>query len=267
MKFHGSTIIETIKKGVGKDTVYQWVKDNLCLNLSENGACNECRSCKSFETGNHPDFIKVIKLSDKKNISVEQVRDDILRKVNSKPLLSKTLIVLIEEAEALSIGAENALLKKLEEPEDYLKILLLVDREGKLLPTIRSRCQVISLQEETSQKELSDFELLKQIINSDLPARFALAKQITDKDKEEERKDSMNTLSFIDQLTEEIRSLLKNELDNEALVEQALKDLQKILEDRQKILYNTNKLLVLENILLQTVPRKVYEEAVQNIQK
>ena len=78
----------------------------------------------------------------KRNISVDQVRE-MQRRLVTRPTLGSRRAVIIDPADVLEKGAANALLKSLEEPPQGTVFLLVVHQPGRLLPTIRSRCQVL----------------------------------------------------------------------------------------------------------------------------
>lgn len=78
----------------------------------------------------------------KRNISVDQVRE-IQRRLNTRPTLGSRRAVIIDAADQLEKGAVNALLKSLEEPPQGTFFLLVVHALGRLLPTVRSRCQIL----------------------------------------------------------------------------------------------------------------------------
>ena len=101
--------------------------------------CQECHSCRQALSGNQPDIIKV--MHDKANtISVDDIREQISNDVTVKPYSSPYKIYIMNEAEKMTTQAQNALLKTLEEPPEYVVILLLTTNVNALLPTILSRC-------------------------------------------------------------------------------------------------------------------------------
>jgi DNA polymerase-3 subunit delta' len=103
--------------------------------------CGQCIFCDQLNKGIHPDVYILKKEEDKKNISVEQVRE-MQKFLYLTSFLNSYKIALIDKAEELSEGAQNALLKVLEEPRSKT-ILILITRDTKfLLPTIISRCQM-----------------------------------------------------------------------------------------------------------------------------
>ncbi|HRW12832.1 MAG TPA: hypothetical protein P5549_06885 [Syntrophomonas sp.] len=93
----------------------------------------------------HPDFRIIEKAEKKSMIGIEQITNDIEPWLALKPYRAKRRVVIIKDAQLLSLPAANALLKTLEEPPDYAVIILVAD-ENNLLETIISRCQVIKFE-------------------------------------------------------------------------------------------------------------------------
>jgi len=146
-------------EGVGKfTTAREWARLLLCKNpVMENGfadSCGLCRSCRLFEAGSHPDFNSVYKElieftrdgKDKKtpvDLPIDVIREFLIEKAPTKPTLSQRKVFVVSEAERLNAPSQNALLKSLEEPPEYCCIVLLCTRMERLLPTTKSRCQII----------------------------------------------------------------------------------------------------------------------------
>ncbi|MCR4651681.1 MAG: DNA polymerase III subunit delta [Lachnospiraceae bacterium] len=106
--------------------------------------CNICHSCLQAMAKTHPDIIYVS--HDKPNvIKVEDIREQVNKTVIIKPYESKRKIYIISEAEKMNEQAQNALLKTLEEPPEYITIILLTDNINSLLTTIQSRCVVLQM--------------------------------------------------------------------------------------------------------------------------
>lgn len=105
-------------------------------------ACGLCRSCQQIEARTHPDFFIIEPDSElaTPQIKIEQVRE-IEQQIMYRPLVGERKICLIDEADRMTIGAANALLKTLEEPPDHSLFLLITSRPAALPATIRSRCQ------------------------------------------------------------------------------------------------------------------------------
>ena len=95
-------------------------------------------------SGNHPDIIHVT--HEKPNtISVDDIRTQVNNDIVIKPYSSPYKIYIIPEADLLSVQAQNALLKTIEEPPAYAVIFLLTENAESLLPTIMSRCVMLKL--------------------------------------------------------------------------------------------------------------------------
>lgn len=90
----------------------------------------------------HPDFKLIEKLDKKSLIGIEQVTRELEPWLALKPYRAQRRVVIIKDAQLLSLPAANALLKTLEEPPEYAVIILVAD-ENNLLETIISRCQLI----------------------------------------------------------------------------------------------------------------------------
>jgi len=124
--------------GIGKRIfAREFAKSILCLN--EDKYCNKCKSCMEFQSNNHPDFMEIERAEDSKNIKIEQIRF-MQEKIAEKPIISSKKVYIIDDADTMTIEAQNCLLKTLEEPPEYAVIILIVSNESKLLNTIKSRC-------------------------------------------------------------------------------------------------------------------------------
>ena len=99
--------------------------------------CGQCRSCQAFDNSNHPDIIYV--RGEKKNLLVDDIREQILETVDLKPYHYQKKIYIIEKADTMNVQAQNAILKTLEEPPAHAMFLLLAERAEAFLPTILSR--------------------------------------------------------------------------------------------------------------------------------
>ncbi len=131
------------EKGVGKKTLANVVAKSLQCETGEPDPCGECRSCLQVESGNQPDIIWVN--HEKPNvISVDEIRSQIVNDIDLKPYSSKYKVYIVPDAQMMNPQAQNALLKTLEEPPEYVVIMLLTNNVDKFLPTILSRCIVLN---------------------------------------------------------------------------------------------------------------------------
>jgi DNA polymerase-3 subunit delta' len=146
--------------GVGKfTTAMAWSKLLLCDSPVEKNnfadSCSKCVSCQSFQADSHPDFHHIYKelIRYTKNpqnkertpidLPIDVVREFVIEKAQLKPVLSASKVFVICEAEKLNNASQNALLKTLEEPPQQSFIILLCTKLDNLLPTSRSRCQIV----------------------------------------------------------------------------------------------------------------------------
>ncbi|MBR5407741.1 MAG: DNA polymerase III subunit [Lachnospiraceae bacterium] len=134
------------EKNAGKEFIANTFAMALqCENRDENGnPCMECHACKQAVTNNQPDIITVIH-EKPGTIGVEDVRNQVVSDVYVRPYSCRWKIYIINDAEKLSVQAQNALLKTLEEPPEYVVILLLTSNISTLLPTIISRSIVLNM--------------------------------------------------------------------------------------------------------------------------
>ena len=115
-----------------------------CENRQDAEPCGECHSCKQALSGNHPDII-FITHEKPGTIGVDDIRRQINGDVAIKPYSGPKKIYIVSEGEKMTVQAQNALLKTLEEPPEYAIILILTDNVNTLLPTILSRCVVLNM--------------------------------------------------------------------------------------------------------------------------
>ncbi len=115
-----------------------------CENRQDAEPCGECHSCKQALSGNHPDII-FITHEKPGTIGVDDIRRQINGDVEIKPYSGPKKIYIVSEGEKMTVQAQNALLKTLEEPPEYAVILILTDNVNTLLPTILSRCVVLNM--------------------------------------------------------------------------------------------------------------------------
>jgi DNA polymerase-3 subunit gamma/tau len=127
-------------RGVGKTTSARILAKMLnCLNPGPDlEPCNECESCKSFNS-NHS--FNIHELDAASNNSVDDIRA-LVEQVRIPPQIGKYSIYIIDEVHMLSAAAFNAFLKTLEEPPPSAVFILATTEKHKILPTILSRCQV-----------------------------------------------------------------------------------------------------------------------------
>jgi DNA polymerase-3 subunit delta' len=167
------------QSGIGKfEFSIELAKALLCESQAAVKPCNQCEACRWFDSGNHPDFIALVpethrkllphgdfdsdidapkksKLSqadddsdapekkEKKSISIEDARSAI-EGLSIGSHRGGNRIILVYPLEMLRADSANTLLKSLEEPPNNTIFILLADRLDRVLPTIRSRCRLLS---------------------------------------------------------------------------------------------------------------------------
>ena len=130
--------------GAGKEFIAKAFAAALQCERGTANACGQCRSCKQIESRNHPDVIWVT--HEKPNtIGVEDIRTQLNQDIEIKPYYGPKKIYIISECEKMTVQAQNALLKTLEEPPSYGLIILLSTNAEALLSTILSRCVVLRM--------------------------------------------------------------------------------------------------------------------------
>ncbi|MGI6020320.1 MAG: DNA polymerase III subunit delta' [Lachnospiraceae bacterium] len=108
--------------------------------------CQHCPSCIKAFRYSHPDIIMVT--HEKPNvITVDEIREQVVESSVIKPYEGKYKIYIIEDADKMNVQAQNALLKTIEEPPEYIVIILIASNKEAMLPTISSRCVTLSFGE------------------------------------------------------------------------------------------------------------------------
>lgn len=151
---HG--IIFTGKESIGKSLfAHEFAKAILCTNDKEK-PCNKCKSCIEIDNLNNPDFLLIE--PEENSLKIEQIRE-MNKKVLEKPIVSNRKVYIINDSEKMTKEAQNSLLKTLEEPPEYITIILISSNDNMFLNTIKSRCVKITFNK-LSNEELK--EVLKE---------------------------------------------------------------------------------------------------------
>jgi DNA polymerase III subunit delta' len=139
--FHGE---DRIGKRLVAIRFAQAVNCDDTASAAQGDACGRCRSCTQIEAGTHPDVTRIEPDPEQANpqIKIERVRE-MESQIIYRPLVGRLKTVIIDEADRLTLGAANALLKTLEEPPAHSLFVLVSSRPLALPGTIRSRCQAV----------------------------------------------------------------------------------------------------------------------------
>ncbi len=174
------------QSGIGKKLIAEeFAKAILCLN-DNNKYCNNCKSCLEFEGKNNPDFFIIE--PDGNVIKIEQIRN-MQKGIQEKPIISSKKVYIINDADKMKKEAQNALLKTLEEPPDFVTIILIGENENAFLPTIRSRCMILhfnSISNSDMKKYLQENYDINVTSNMLDVFQGSIGKAIELKDKQEE---------------------------------------------------------------------------------
>lgn len=145
-------------EGVGKKIfAKEFAKMILCNGEDGNKPCNKCKSCIEFDSDNNPDFFVIE--PDGNSIKIDQIRQ-MQKSVLEKPIESNKKVYIIDNCHLMTKESQNCILKTLEEPQEYIVIIMISSNEYSILPTVKSRCTKIYF------KELSDSEIFKYIGNN-----------------------------------------------------------------------------------------------------
>jgi len=144
--------------GVGKrQFALELARAAVCHSPKDGESCGECQACVRVDVftfpkaddkdahmqvifSEHPDVGVVIPY--KRNILVDAIRN-LEKEANFRPYEAEARFFIVDNADKMNAAASNALLKTLEEPYQTTHIFLVTSRPDSLLPTIRSRCQVL----------------------------------------------------------------------------------------------------------------------------
>ncbi|MFA6982198.1 MAG: hypothetical protein WC243_04220 [Patescibacteria group bacterium] len=185
----------------------------------------------SFRPAN-PDVLVIEKVAEKNNISIEQVRE-MIKFLAEYPFQESHKIVIVSKAESLTIPAQNALLKTLEEPPAYALIILEAKSENSLLETVVSRCQKIAVKSLERPEDDSENSVAK-IQAMDIGNRFVWAEETSKMEKQD----------IVDLLEEWVGTLRKDVMRNREAIGVTLK----VAKDLDQT--NINVRLALEYLVL-----------------
>ena len=127
---------------VGKETVARYFAQLIfCKQEAQPPiVCGECLACRKVNSGNHPDlqFIR----PEGSLLKIGQIRE-LQKQIIYQPLEARRKVYILTDVERMNAEAENCLLKTLEEPPASSVLILLTSNIRALLPTTRSRCQIL----------------------------------------------------------------------------------------------------------------------------
>jgi len=143
---------QPVEKSIDKEEVEVMGVESLRV------GCGVCEDCRAVIAQSHPDMHlitrqlirrhpdPVVRKRKGLDIGVDVLRHFLINKVGHTPIRGRTKFFVVREADQMTIQAQNALLKTLEEPPGFTIIILLVSYTDRLLPTTLSRCQIVNFQ-------------------------------------------------------------------------------------------------------------------------
>jgi len=255
--------------GIGKKLIAkEFAKMILCE--ADEKYCNKCKSCLEFNSGNNPDFFEIV--PDGANVKIDQIRQ-IQSKAFEPPIISTKKVYIIDDADLMTKEAQNCLLKTLEEPPEFVTIILIGSNESNFLSTIKSRCITIKF-DNINHNDINSFlkeNFPKENISDNIieAANGSIGKAIILKEKQEiyasidkifnniedlDLIDALNTADILYKSQEDKYDIL--EYINIILYKKAQKDLRyvntiNIVEETKKRLKaNSNYNMTIDNLIM-----------------
>lgn len=148
-------------EGMGKKQLARTFAMCLECEAEQTEPCGQCSSCRAFLAGSHPDIVTI--RPSKKTLGVDDIREQILEDVKLKQYRYPYKIYIVEQADTMTVQAQNALLKTLEEPPSYAVFLLLAERMENFLPTVLSRTVVLKLRP-LPEQTVADYLCRKKLV-------------------------------------------------------------------------------------------------------
>lgn len=140
--------------GIGRRTMAECFSRSLTCAEMGDRPCGRCESCVLNENGTNPDIIYIRRKENKATIGVDDVRL-IQEEVLTAPRFGAYKVIVFENAEKMTVQAQNALLKTLEEPPEYIIMILISSNNSQILDTVKSRAVSVEF------KRYSDSEILE----------------------------------------------------------------------------------------------------------
>lgn len=210
--------------GIGKKMIAkEFSKMILCE--EDDLYCNKCKSCIEFDSNNNPDFMEIV--PDGNVIKIEQIRQ-MQKKIVESPIIGTKKVYIIDDADLMTIEAQNCLLKTLEEPPEFACIILIGSNETSFLSTIKSRCTILKF-ENISNKDIEKY--LKEKYSLDKIPDSIIEASLGSIEKAELLKDKQELYSSIDEFINNIQNLdLIDTLKKADIIYKNQDEIEEILE-------------------------------------
>ncbi|MGN1310568.1 MAG: DNA polymerase III subunit delta' [Clostridia bacterium] len=219
------------KDGIGKFMfAKEFAKAILCI--GEEKPCNKCEACISFNGENNPDITIIDE--EEKSIKTETIKE-MVKGVYEKPIKSSKKVYIINDSQKMTKEAQNSLLKTLEEPPEYVVIILITENENLLLNTIKSRCTKIkfnSLSNNQIRQILNESNLSETVLEL---AEGSASKALTAQGKEEIFNSVKDTFSDLEKIS------IIDLLNKKDVIFKDKESIEEILNYLNIILFNKTK--------------------------
>ena len=232
-----------------------------CMDLTAKGdVCGTCASCYKIITDSHPDIYTL--KPDGSSMKINQVRE-MQRQIAYKVYEGKYKVIILEEADKLTLQGVNSLLKTLEEPMPQTVFILLAASQMGIPDTIISRCQRIYFGEEVVDQLdcLENIKILEDIFSGDIEKTISIIEKL-EKEEKEYLKQKIRNLIVLTRDLLVLKSTKENKLINIShqfssslekipiSYKQLVIIMEKLYESLKDIDSNANKRLLLESLFL-----------------
>lgn len=143
-------------EGIGRKTMAKCFAEVLACNKGGTEICGVCEACVLNKSDTNPDIINIRRQEGKATIGVEDVRL-VQDEISTAPQFGKYKVIIFENAEKMTVQAQNALLKTLEEPPQYIVLILISSNNSQILDTVKSRSVRIDFKRYTDSEILEAF--------------------------------------------------------------------------------------------------------------
>lgn len=134
-----------------------------CTDLRDGQPCMKCSDCVKIKAGSHPDVTFVLPEKDRKTVSRETVKAQVMEKLYVAPNEAKNNVFIFPDADELSPIIQNMLLKSIEEPPEYDMFIFECGQRENMLETVVSRCTEFPLGDALASKSKKEDEKITDI--------------------------------------------------------------------------------------------------------
>lgn len=143
--------------GIGRKTMARCFAEALTCETDSVLPCERCEACVLNRNNTNPDVLWIRQQEGKATVGVEEIRS-VQEEISTAPQFGKYKILLFEHAEKMTVQAQNALLKTLEEPPSYIVMILISSNNALLLDTVKSRAVRVDFKRNTDEEVFKAFQ-------------------------------------------------------------------------------------------------------------